>query len=110
MLLFFAGHGSRVKAPETIIAPEGQIEVICPVEYSDAGEEGHGIADYVLGWILGEIADKGAKIVRCCRLSARLFAERSPLQIVILDCCHSGPSFAAALDLLLKLYCRRYGP
>jgi len=34
---------------------------------NDAGEDVHAIPDYVLGRILGEIADrKGAKIVRCC--------------------------------------------
>ncbi|KAF7330952.1 hypothetical protein MVEN_02435100 [Mycena venus] len=76
IFFFFAGHGSRVEAPEGVIAPDGQIEVICPVDErttNGAREEVvHAIPDYVLGRVLGEIAEKGSEI------------------IVILDCCHSG--------------------
>ncbi|KAF8211806.1 caspase domain-containing protein [Mycena galopus ATCC 62051] len=76
ILLYFAGHGSSVAAPEDVIAPNGQIEVMCPVDDSttnEAGEEVHAIPDYVLNRLLGEIAEKkGHKIV------------------VIMDCCHSG--------------------
>ncbi|KAF7354737.1 putative WD repeat-containing protein C2E1P5.05 [Mycena sanguinolenta] len=76
ILLYFAGHGSRVDAPEAILAPEGRIEMLCPVDYKTknaAGEEVQAIPDYVLSRLLGEIAEKkGGNI------------------IVILDCCHSG--------------------
>ncbi|KAF8176701.1 hypothetical protein K438DRAFT_1607354, partial [Mycena galopus ATCC 62051] len=75
IILYFAGHGSRVDAPANVIAPDGQIEVMCPVDYmtDDVGEV-HAIPDYVLNQLLGEIAEKGHNVV------------------VIMDCCHSGPS------------------
>ncbi|KAF7354734.1 hypothetical protein MSAN_01387400 [Mycena sanguinolenta] len=76
MLLYFAGHGSRVDAPEKILAPEGRIEMLCPVDYKTknaGGEEVQAIPDYVLGRLLGEVA-----------------ANKSRNIIVILDCCHSG--------------------
>ncbi|KAJ6455387.1 caspase domain-containing protein [Mycena sanguinolenta] len=76
ILLYFAGHGSRVDAPEDILAPEGRIEMLCPVDYKTknaAGEEVQAIPDYVLSRVLGEIAQKKSRNI-----------------IVILDCCHSG--------------------
>ncbi|KAF8133102.1 hypothetical protein K438DRAFT_1490728, partial [Mycena galopus ATCC 62051] len=78
VLLYFAGHGSSVAAPENVIAPNGQIEVMCPVDDSttnEAGEEVHAIPDYVLNRLLGEIAEKKGHNI-----------------VVIMDCCHSGPS------------------
>ncbi|KAF8211746.1 hypothetical protein K438DRAFT_1807827 [Mycena galopus ATCC 62051] len=67
---------------------------MCPVDdctTNEAGEDVHSIPDYVLGHLLGEIADKkGHNIVRRCCLSIRCFTEE--LQVVIMDCCHSGPS------------------
>ncbi|KAJ6455380.1 caspase domain-containing protein [Mycena sanguinolenta] len=75
ILLYFAGHGSRVDAPEDILAPEGRIEMLCPVDYKTtnaAGEEVQAIPDYVLSRLFGEIAEKSRNI------------------IVTLDCCHSG--------------------
>ncbi|KAF7374429.1 hypothetical protein MSAN_00327000 [Mycena sanguinolenta] len=76
ILLYFAGHGSRVDAPEVILAPEGRIEMLCPVDYKTknaGGGEVQAIPDYVLGRLLGEVA-----------------ANKSRNIIVILDCCHSG--------------------
>ncbi|KAF7354749.1 hypothetical protein MSAN_01389000 [Mycena sanguinolenta] len=76
MLMYFAGHGRRVDAPEAIATPDDQIEMLCPVDdgtKNAAGEEVHAIPDYVLKRLLDDIAEKkGRKI------------------IVILDCCHSG--------------------
>ncbi|KAJ7872051.1 caspase domain-containing protein [Mycena leptocephala] len=76
MILFFAGHGSRFEAPSDLIAPDRRVEAICPVDEgttNDAGEYVHAIPDYVLVWLLAELADKkGTNIT------------------VILDCCHSG--------------------
>ncbi|KAF8211799.1 caspase domain-containing protein [Mycena galopus ATCC 62051] len=82
ILLYFAGHGSRVDAPENVIAPDGQIEVMCPVDDSttnDAGESVHAIPDYVLNQLLREIAEKKGHNI-----------------VVIMDCCHSGPSCIVA--------------
>ncbi|KAJ6455363.1 caspase domain-containing protein [Mycena sanguinolenta] len=76
IVLYFAGHGSRVDAPKDILAPDGRIEMLCPVDYKTtnaAGEEVQAIPDYVLNRILGEIAGKKSRNI-----------------IVILDCCHSG--------------------
>ncbi|KAJ6455384.1 caspase domain-containing protein [Mycena sanguinolenta] len=76
IVLYFAGHGSRVDAPEDILAPEGRIELLCPVDYKTtnaAGEEVQAIPDYLLSRLLGEIVEKKSKNI-----------------IVILDCCHSG--------------------
>ncbi|KAJ7899339.1 caspase domain-containing protein [Mycena leptocephala] len=76
MILFFAGHGSRFKAPSDLIAPGRMIEAICPVDErtkNNAGEYVHAIPDYVLVWLLAELAGKkGINIA------------------VILDCCHSA--------------------
>ncbi|KAJ7923547.1 caspase domain-containing protein [Mycena leptocephala] len=76
MILFFAGHGSRFKAPSDLIAPDHMVEAICPVDErttNDAGEYVHAIPDYVLVCLLSELADKkGINIA------------------VILDCCYSG--------------------
>ncbi|KAF8211813.1 hypothetical protein K438DRAFT_1929038 [Mycena galopus ATCC 62051] len=65
VLLYFAGHGSSVAAPENVIAPNGQIEL--------CGKEVHAIPDYVLNRLLGEIAEKKGHNI-----------------VVIMDCCHSG--------------------
>jgi hypothetical protein len=70
MILFFAGHGSRFEAPSDLIAPDRRVEAICPVDEgttNDAGEYVHAIPDYVLVWLLAELANKkGTNIVRSC--------------------------------------------
>ncbi|KAF7354730.1 hypothetical protein MSAN_01387000 [Mycena sanguinolenta] len=88
ILLYFAGHGSRVDAPDAILAPDGRIELLCPVDYKTknaAGEEVQAIPDYVLSRLLGQIAEKKSQNI-----------------IVILDCCHSG-GFCTALCSVLDL-------
>jgi hypothetical protein len=70
MILYFAGHGSRSEAPSDLIAPDRRVEAICPVDertVDDAGEYVDAIPDYVLVWLLSELADKkGNSIVRSC--------------------------------------------
>jgi hypothetical protein len=70
MIFFFAGHGSRFEAPSDLIAPDRRVEAICPVDertMNDAGEYVHAIPDYVLVWLLAELAGKkGTNIVRYC--------------------------------------------
>ncbi|KAJ7265990.1 hypothetical protein B0H12DRAFT_1011056 [Mycena haematopus] len=58
--VYFAGHGRRVEAPKDIIAPDGRIEMLCPVDDRTTNEAGevHAIPDYVLGRLLEDIADK----------------------------------------------------
>ncbi|KAF7356229.1 putative WD repeat-containing protein C2E1P5.05 [Mycena venus] len=75
-IFFFAGHGSRTGAPRKVYAPEGQVEVICPVDErtTDAtGKYVHAIPDYVLR-----------------RLFCSIAAKNGPNNTVILDCCSSG--------------------
>ncbi|KAJ7832375.1 hypothetical protein B0H13DRAFT_2289095 [Mycena leptocephala] len=74
-VLFFSGHGSRAKVEGNLIAADNKVEVICPVDERTKrmGEYVYAIPDYVLGWLLREVA-----------------AEKGPNIIVILDCCHSG--------------------
>jgi hypothetical protein len=70
MIFFFAGHGSSFEAPSDLIAPNGRVEAICPVDErtkNEAGENVHAIPDYVLVRLLSELADKkGTNIVRSC--------------------------------------------
>jgi hypothetical protein len=73
MILYFAGHGSRVTAEGNLIAHDGKVEVMCPVDERTTnrmGEYIHAIPDYVLGWLLRELAErKGPNIVRSCSLA-----------------------------------------
>jgi hypothetical protein len=68
MIFFFAGHGSRVSSPDNLIATDRKVEAICPVDertMDAAGKYVHAIPDYVLGWLLSELAQKkGLNIVR----------------------------------------------
>jgi hypothetical protein len=67
MILFFAGHGSRCKAPSDLIAPDCMVEAICPVDERMTNDAGyvHAIPDYVLVCLLSELAEKkGTNIVR----------------------------------------------
>jgi hypothetical protein len=77
MILFFAGHGSRFEAPSHFIAPDHRVEAICPVDERTtnvAGEYVHAIPDYVLGWLLSELANKkGTNIVCSCSPARPLF-------------------------------------
>ncbi|KAJ7289165.1 caspase domain-containing protein [Mycena rebaudengoi] len=77
MIFFFAGHGDRVAAPSNLkSSSDGMVETICPHDEGTldaAGQYVHGIPDYVLGWLLHELAaTKGKNIT------------------VIFDSCHSG--------------------
>ncbi|KAJ6614145.1 caspase domain-containing protein [Mycena sp. CBHHK59/15] len=76
MILFFAGHGSRVEATDNLLLSDGKVETICPSDERTLDADGnyvHGIPDYVLGWMLKRLAEKkGGNIT------------------VILDSCHSG--------------------
>ncbi|KAJ7870260.1 hypothetical protein B0H13DRAFT_1634839 [Mycena leptocephala] len=96
MIFFFAGHGSRFGAPSDLIAPDRRVEAICPVDErtNDAREYVYPIPDYVLGWLLCDLARK-----------------KGPNITVILDCCHSGTSVVLlpCSSLFPDLYYRRYG-
>ncbi|KAJ7847293.1 caspase domain-containing protein [Mycena leptocephala] len=64
MILYFAGHGSRVMVEGNLIAHNSKVEVMCPVDERTTNRA---------GWLLRELAEK-----------------KGPNITVILDCCHSG--------------------
>jgi hypothetical protein len=85
MILFFSGHGSRAKVEGNLIAADNKVEVICPVDERTKrmGEYVYAIPDYVLGWLLREVAaQKGPNIVRSSVLVGRSLTKSFP----IVDC------------------------
>jgi hypothetical protein len=68
MIFYFAGHGTRINAPESLLSHDGMVEAICPVDARTTDASGnyvHTIPDYVLGRLLRELASKkGSNIVR----------------------------------------------
>ncbi|KAF7356191.1 hypothetical protein MVEN_00950400 [Mycena venus] len=76
IIFFFAGYGSLVDAPAAMNWRDLHVKVLCPVDErttNDAGEYVHPIPDYVLGWLLWELAEKKGRNIT-----------------VILDSCTSG--------------------
>ncbi|KAF8197273.1 hypothetical protein K438DRAFT_1585308, partial [Mycena galopus ATCC 62051] len=75
MILFFAGHGTRVHAPKNLMSQDEMVEGICPVDErtSPGGKYVHTIPDYVLVHILRELCEKKGQNIT-----------------VIFDSCHSG--------------------
>ncbi|KAJ7646489.1 hypothetical protein FB45DRAFT_734939, partial [Roridomyces roridus] len=76
MIFFYAGHGCRANAPYNMINRDGLVEAICPVDQRTWNAEGnyvYAIPDYVLGWLLKELAEKKGNNIT-----------------VIFDACHSG--------------------
>ncbi|KAF7354161.1 Protein TIC 214 [Mycena venus] len=61
MILFYAGHGTRIEAPGNLISDDGMVEGIAPVDertLDAAGNYVHAIPDYILGWLLWELYEK----------------------------------------------------
>ncbi|KAJ7429953.1 caspase domain-containing protein [Mycena galericulata] len=76
MILFYAGHGTRIAATDNIISTDGKVEAIAPVDERTMDADGkyvHAIPDYILGWLLWELSRK-----------------KGPNITVILDSCFSG--------------------
>ncbi|KAJ7451355.1 hypothetical protein FB451DRAFT_707312 [Mycena latifolia] len=75
MIFYLAGHGSRIEAPENLMATDRTVD-----ERTRSTEQYvYAIPDYVLGWLRSELgAQKGSNIT------------------VILDSCHSGVSHGPA--------------
>lgn len=67
MILFYAGHGTRISAPGNLISTDGKVECIAPIDertLDAAGNYVHAIPDYVLGRLLWELCEtKGSNIV-----------------------------------------------
>lgn len=78
MILFFAGHGSRIEAPGNLLPSDGMVETICPHDErsNKDGQYVHSIPDYVLGWLISELAEKkGRNIVRRTSLEANFLTN-----------------------------------
>lgn len=68
IILFYAGHGSRVKAPVGWAATDGFIETLCPHDErmkDDEGEEIYGIPDRTINLILRDLAAKKGDNIVC---------------------------------------------
>ena len=69
LILYFAGHGGRVPAPEGWRTNDGNVETICPVDDFTLDANGKmiiGIPDFTLNAKLNQLAmEKGNNIV-CC--------------------------------------------
>ncbi|KAJ7706851.1 caspase domain-containing protein [Mycena rosella] len=59
ILYFYAGHGSRVVAPNNAFSVDGRVETICPHDQGATDEKGehiHGIPDYTVHNLLQKLA------------------------------------------------------
>jgi hypothetical protein len=96
IILYYAGHGSRVTAPNGWAATDGRIETLCPYDdgmIDENGEAIHGIPDRTINLLLRELAAiKGNNIVRLAAFhpSAATDLHCSFFQTVIIDSCHAG--------------------
>jgi Caspase domain len=73
IVIFYAGHGSRVLAPKGWVADGNKVETICPHDERTIGRDGKevfSIPDRTLGGLLRKLSSiKGDNIVRIpCRL------------------------------------------
>ncbi|KAJ7117543.1 hypothetical protein C8R44DRAFT_198080 [Mycena epipterygia] len=77
MILFFAGHGSRIEAPDNLLSRDGKVSAICPYDCdrtpNASGNNVSSIPEYILGRLLSELAVK-----------------KGPNITVILDSAHAG--------------------
>ncbi|KAF7366565.1 Metacaspase-7 [Mycena sanguinolenta] len=75
MILYFAGHGTRVHAPGNLMSQDEMVEGICPVDErtSPGGKYVHTIPDYVVVHLLHQLSEKKGQNIT-----------------VIFDSCHSG--------------------
>ncbi|KAF7376246.1 hypothetical protein MSAN_00039900 [Mycena sanguinolenta] len=78
IIIYYAGHGSRAKAPSPWPSTDGQVETLVPYDERARTPDGaviHGIPDRTLNMLLSRLASaKGNNIT------------------VIFDCCHSAPT------------------
>jgi len=76
MVFFYAGHGSRIAAPQRWLADSHLIETICPHDERTEDAEGnwiHGIPDRTIDGLMRKLAiHKGDNIVRPPSLSINL--------------------------------------
>jgi hypothetical protein len=73
MILFYAGHGTRMEAPGNLMAFDRKVEALCPVDERTKGADGksyvHAIPDYVLGRLLWELSKKKGNNIVCAHSS-----------------------------------------
>ncbi|THU91188.1 hypothetical protein K435DRAFT_909316 [Dendrothele bispora CBS 962.96] len=76
ILIFYAGHGAQMRAPEDWPARDGKIEMLLPHDFALDGSDydrGQGVLDVKLRSLLEELASKKGNNITC-----------------IFDSCHSG--------------------
>ncbi|KAF8170867.1 caspase domain-containing protein [Mycena galopus ATCC 62051] len=59
LIFFYAGHGSRVEAPNNMFSTDGHVEIICPHDEDGTDENGeyiHGIPDYTIHKLFQNLA------------------------------------------------------
>ena len=67
ILIYYAGHGGEIDAPESWKAGGSRVQMILPYDYDMPSNNGvvHGIPDRVIGQLLEDLArEKGNNIVR----------------------------------------------
>ncbi|KAJ7926216.1 hypothetical protein B0H13DRAFT_1471272, partial [Mycena leptocephala] len=77
IIIFYAGHGSRVDTPNSRYNTSGKVETICPHDERCSDKRGgyiHGIPDYTVHTLLQKLAARRA----------------TTWSTAIFDCCHAG--------------------
>jgi hypothetical protein len=94
ILIFYAGHGGEVDAPEGWEAGDAKIQMLIPHDFCTnvADQATYGIPDRTIGTLLSRVAEKwGDNIVRlpnCMTMYTQLMGLC--VQTVIFDCCYAG--------------------
>lgn len=85
-LIYFCGHGSRERSPESFISYYGDPYNESMVCYDSRMGGTYDLADKELSSLIANVAKGGAEVV------------------VILDCCHSGSGTRTADDFIVQAY------
>lgn len=66
VIFFYAGHGAQIKTTSGWQTEDDMLEILCPhdIDTSKEGKNIHGIPDFVVGTLLGRLANaRGANVV-----------------------------------------------
>lgn len=88
LIFFYAGHGSRIKAPPDWITEDGSVEVLCP---HDAENGQNVVHDFIINHLLQKLAREYPNIVSI--LLAQLAHGETLIflpQVLIIDSCHAA--------------------
>jgi hypothetical protein len=82
VIFFYAGHGSRTRAPIGWSTEDGLVETICPHDVDTKTKDGksvYGIPDFVIGAVMRNLAiTRGANVVRpyCTRFTSPHYTNK----------------------------------